>query len=179
MILTEPGIYDWYPSKGSARWDGGFDGCGPWYTWCCELGYPNIDVQQWGDGEFAIIEFYHTPLIPAETRWNYVLQGMKNILITPSFIERYVRSLDLHRKEVWDSLNAKEKAQDEEKEKLDAHAQDTAERAKNIIIQTPTLVERIAKKGLKQMDLDKIRENIPTQQLIGHKTPEIPSPKGS
>lgn len=111
--------------------------------------------------------------MPATTRWNFVLQGMRNILITPGFVQRYVHSLDLQRKEVWDALDAKEKAQDEEKAKLDQHAEDTAERAKNIILQTPTLVERIAEKGLKEMDLDRILDNIPRHQLIGHKPPEV------
>lgn len=173
MITTSPGIYAWYPSKGHPTWDGSFDGCGPWYTWCCELGYPNIDVQQWPDGEWAIIEFYNAPIVPGNTRWNYVLQGLRNIEITPGFLTKYVHSLDLQRKESWAALDAKEKAQDEEKARLNAHAEDTAERAKNIIMQTPTLVERIAEKGLKEMDLDKIIKHIPNQQLNGHRPPEI------
>ncbi len=173
MIYSNPGIKAWYPSFGPARWDGHFDGCGPWYSWCCELGYPNIDVQQWDDGEFAIIEFYQAPIIPSMTRWNYVLQGMRNILITPGFLSRYVKSLDLQRREIWDKYEAKDKAQDAEKTRIDQHAQDTAERAKNVIMQNPDLVERIAEKGLQEINMDKIVKHIPRHQLIGHKPPEM------
>jgi hypothetical protein len=174
VIYSDPGLKSWYPSIGHQRWDGHFEGCGPWYSWMVELGYPNLDIQKWNDGEWAIIEFYQAPIIPAETRWNFVLQGLKNILITPGFVERYVHGLDLHRKEVWQALDAKEKDQDEEKARLDKHAEDTAERAKNVIMGNEALMERIVKKGLKEMDLDKIAKNIPRHQLIGHKPPEVP-----
>lgn len=173
LHFATPGLYSWYPSIGKYRWDGGFEGCGPWYQWCCELGYPNIDVQQWPDGEWCLIEFYNAPVIPGNTRWNFVLQGLRNIEITPGFIAHYTASLDLQKQAVWADLDAKEKAQDEEKERLDQHAQDTAERAKNIILQTPSLVERIAENGLKEMDLDKIVKHIPRHQFNGHRPPEI------
>ncbi len=171
MRFDSPGIRSWYPSKGSYNWDGGFDGCGPWYQWCCELGYPNIDIQQWPDGEWAIIEFYNAPIVPGSTRWNFVLHGLRNVEITPGFVTRYVHQLDLQRQEVWAKYEAKDKAQDEEKAALDRHAEDTAERAKNIIMQTPTLVDRIAEKGLKEMDLGKIVKHIPRHQLNGHRGP--------
>ncbi len=164
MIRTNPGLYPWYPSIGTERWEGQFEGCSPFYTWFCDLGYWNLDIRQWDDSEWAIVEYYHTPLVPSMTRWNYVLQGMRNILITPGFVTKYVNALDLRKKEVWDALDAKDRAQDEEKAKLDQHAQDTAERAKNLIMQTPTLVERIAKNGLQEMNLDKIIKHIPSQQ---------------
>jgi hypothetical protein len=172
MIHSNPGSKSYYPSIGPERWDGHFEGCGPYYSWCVELGYPNVDVQQWPDNEWALIEFYNAPIIPSLTRWNWVLHGMRNIEISRGFLTKYIRQLDLHKKETWDALDAKEKAQDEEKARLDAHAEDTAERAKNIIMQTPTLVERIAKKGIKEIDLDKIVDHIPRAQLLGYKGPQ-------
>lgn len=171
MICTQPGSKSWYPNNGPRYWDGSFEGCGPWYTWCVDLGYRNIDIQQWHDGEWALIEFYNSPVIPALTRWNFILSDLRNIEISPGFLTKYVRQLDLTRKEAWDALDAKERAQTEEKEALDRHAEDTAERAKNIIMQTPTLVERIAKNGLKEMDLEKIAKHIPRHQLIDHRGP--------
>lgn len=171
--FDNPGSKSWYPNNGPWNWDGSFEGCGPWYSWLCELGYPNLDIQQFKDGEWAIIEFYNSPAIPSLTRWNYVLHTLRNIEISPGFVTRYIHQLDLRREETWDALDAKEKAQDEEKAALDKHAEDTAERAKNVIMQTPTLVERIGKGGLKQMDLDKIAKHIPRHQLIGHKGPSM------
>lgn len=170
-IVSRPGFKSWYPSIGNERWEGQFEGCSPYYVWFCELSYPNLDIREWDDGEWAIIEYYNSPVVPSLTRWNYVLQGLKNILITPGFITKYVHQLDLHRKEVWDALDAKEKAQDEEKARVEAHAQDTAEKAKNAIMQNPGLVERIAKNGLQEMNLENIAKHIPRHQLISHKSP--------
>ncbi len=171
MITSSPGLKSWYPSIGHDRWEGQFEGCSPYYCWFTELGYWNLDIREWDDGEWAIVEYYNIPNIPSMTRWNYVLKGLKNISITPAFVERWVNQLDLRKRAVWDAMEAKDKLQDEEKARLDAHAQDTAERAKNIIMQTPSLVDRIAKNGLQEMNLEKILEHIPSQQLNGHKGP--------
>ncbi len=171
MIYSSPGSKNWYPSIGPRYWDGHFEGCGQWHSWCVELGYPNLDIQQWADGEWAIIELYNSPVLPSQTRWNFVLQGLRNIEISPGFVTKYAQQLDLHRQEVWDALDAKEKAQDEEKASLDRHAEDTAEKAKNIIMQTPTLVERIAKGGMSEINFKNIVKNIPRHQLIGHRGP--------
>lgn len=173
MIASSPGQRRWFPSLGPERWDGHFDGCSRWYPWLCDLGYPNLDVQQFEDGEWALIEFYNAPIIPSMTRWNYVLQGIRNVEIGPGFITKYSRELDLHRKEVWEAAEAKTKAMEEEKKMLDRHAEDTAERAKNIIMNTPTLVERICKNGLQEMNLPNIIKHIPRHQLIGHKSVEF------
>jgi hypothetical protein len=170
--FDNPGSKSWYPSSGPWNWDGSFEGCGPWYSWCCALGYPNLDIQQWKDGEWAIIEFYNAPNIPSMTRWNFMLHGMRNVEISPGFLQHHTRKLDLRREEIWAEYDARDKKQDEEKAALDRHAEDTAERAKNIIMQTPTLVERIAKNGLGEMDLDKIYKHIPRHQLIGYKGPK-------
>ncbi len=167
MIVSRPGFYSCYPSIGNERWQGQFEGCSPYHIWFREMGYPNLDIREFDDGEWAIVEYYSSPTIPSMTRWNYVLHGIRNTLITPGFVTKYVHQLDLHRKEVWAAAEAKEKAQDEEKARLDAHAQDTAERAKNIIMQTPALVERIAEKGLQEMNLENIVKNIPRHQKNG------------
>lgn len=171
QIKTEPGVYDWYPSKGMSTWDGQFEGCSPYYTWFVELGYWNLDIRKWTDGEWAIVEYYRTPVVPSLTPWNYVLKDMRNVAISKSFVEHWVNQLDLRKKAVWDEMDAKEKAQDEEKAMIDEHAQDTAERAKNIIMQTPTLIERISKNGLQEMNLDKIVKHIPSNQLIDYRGP--------
>lgn len=179
MIRSEPGIYSWYPSSL----------CGPYYVWFCELGYPNLDIVEHNttyqlddgtflsapDGSWSIIEYYNAPVIPSLTRWNFVLSDIRHVAPSPGFIKKYVQQLDLRRKEVWDALDAKEKAQDEEKARVEGHAQDTAERAKNVIMGNPALVERIAKNGLQEINLNKIASNIPRHQFVGHKAPEVPS----
>ena len=172
MILSEPGLRSWYPSHGDQESDGAFNGCSPWYCWFVELGYPNLDIIRWPDGEFAIIELLRSPVVPSLTPFQHVLKHIKNVLLTPSFVERYVLMLDLRRKEAWDIYEAKSQLAEREHDAMNRHAEDTAERAKNIIMQTPTLVERVAKEGVKAIDLSEIHKHIPRHQLIGHKTPE-------
>lgn len=163
MILSNPGTRSWYPSSI----------CGPYHVWFCELGYPNLDIFEHQDGSWSIVEYYHTPMLPSEARWNYVLSGIKNTIPTAGFVKKYVHELDLRRREIWDEYAEKERLQDEEKARLDAHADDTATRAKDIIMQTPSLIERIGKNGLKEINLDKIVKHIPRHQFIGHKPPSF------
>jgi hypothetical protein len=169
VIVSNPGLYSWYPSIGPERWNGSFEGCGRKYIWCVELGYPNIDVQQWKDGEQAIIEFYNSPNIPSLTRWNFVLTGLRNIEITPGFLTRYIHQLDLHRKEVWEAAEAKSREADERHATLEKHAEDTANAAFKVLRGNDDLMQRVAKNGISEIDPNKIRSNIPRHQLIGHK----------
>ncbi len=161
MIRTDPGLWSWYPSSM----------CSPWYCWFVDLGYDRLDIKKWEDGEFALIEYYRTPIIPSLTQWNYVLTGIRNVELTPGFVEKYVRQLDLHRKEVWAQQERDAVAADERHKTMERHAEDTAEAAFQTIRNTPTLVERIAKNGFQEMNLEKIHSNIPSHQLIGHKAP--------
>lgn len=169
MAIESPvGQRNWFPSIGPERWNGSFEGCSKYYSWFCDLGYPNADLQQWNDGEWALIEFYNSPIIPSMTRWNFILSGMRNVDITRGFVTRFLHSLDLRKREVWEAAEARDKAQDEEKARLDRHAEETAEKAKNIIMNTPTLVERIAKNGLQEMNLHNIVKHVPRHQLREH-----------
>lgn len=177
MIHSTPGIKSYYPSSM----------CSPWHCWFIEMGYPNLDIVEhydnyWLDsenvlygptGNWSIIEYYHTPMIPSEAHWNYVLMDIRHQPITPGFIETWVKKLDLHRKQVWEEADLKTKKMEKEKEALELHAQDTAERAKNFIMQTPTAVERIAKNGLKEMNISNIIKHVPKHQLIGYKGPKV------
>lgn len=159
MIKSSPGVYNWYPSSM----------CSKYYVWFVEMGYPNLDIREQADGEWAIIEYYNSPVIPSLTRWNYVLHGMRNIIPSPGFVTKYVGMLDLRKREAWDLAEAKSQAAEKEHAMVQQHAEDTAERAKNLIMQTPALVERVAKEGVKAIDLLEIRKNIPKHQLIGFK----------
>lgn len=173
MIRSDPGIYPWYPSSM----------CSKYYTWFVDLGYENLDIVEHSawfhlsdgshiygpDGTWSIIEYYHTPMLPSSCRWNYVLMDIKHTPITKGFIEKYVAQLDLTKRQAWDIAEAKTRAMEEEKARLDRHAEDTAEKAKNAILSNPALVERIAEKGLQEINLDKIVKHIPRHQKNGLK----------
>lgn len=141
--------------------------CSKYWIWFKELGYENLDIVEHQDGSWSIIEYYHTPMIPCEARWNYVLMDIRNTIPTPGFVTKYVHQLDLRRKEVWDAADERDRKAEKERQDLEKHAQDTAERAKEIIMQTPTLVERIAKNGLQEMNLENILKHVPRHQKNG------------
>lgn len=177
MIVSSPGIKRWYPSYMCSRW----------YCWFVELGYENLDIVQHRDtfqmpdgsyltaenGTWSIIQYYNTPIIPAETRWNFVIANINDHEINPSFVERMVHMVDIKRKEYWDLCEEKTRKMEAEKDYLERHAQDVASRATDLIMRTPTVVERIAKNGLKEMDPVSILKHIPRHQKNGLKGVEL------
>lgn len=132
-----------------------------WHKMFRDLGYPQLDIMEFADGEWCIIEYHQAPIIPSMTQWHVVLQGMRNIDITEGFIAKYVKQVDPKLKEFWDRENRKTKAVYEEAERVERHAEDSASRAHRAIVRNPDLMERIAKKGLQEMDVDRIRSKIP------------------
>lgn len=155
--MRTPGFYSFYPSSMVSQY----------YTWFLELGYPQLDIEKYGDGSWSIIEYYNAPVVPSMTKYNLVLGPMENVDLSFSFVSSWIKKLDLRKKEYWEACEAKTKEMEEEKERLEAHAQDTAERAKNIIMGNEALVERIAKNGISEIGLDKIAKHVPRHQLIG------------
>lgn len=158
MIYSNPGTKAWYPSYC----------CSPWYCWFVELGYPRLDINQYPDGEFEIIEYYSTPIIPPLTKWNQVLYGIRNTEISRGFVTKYIHQLDLHRKQVWDEAEARTRAMEDEKDGLERHAQDTAERAFQAIRGNADLMERVAKNGMSEINPENIWRHIPRHQKITH-----------
>jgi hypothetical protein len=59
-----------------------------------------------------------------------------------------VNMVDIRKKEAWDIAEARTKAMEKEKEMLENHAQETAEKAKNLIMRCPEVLERVAKNGI-------------------------------
>ena len=137
----------------------------PWHIWFQDLGFPQLDLTRFEDGEWAIIQYMHTPLIPAECHYKTVLAGMRNIEISYSFIERYLDEMNPMSTRFWENIEKHERAQDAEYDTLERNAEDRAHRASRFVIQNPGLMERIAKHGLKEMDLSNIYKHIPSYQL--------------
>jgi hypothetical protein len=150
-MMPTPGYYSWYPSAM----------CSPWYCWFVELGYPLLDIRRWEDGEWAILQYHTMPYLPSTTKWHWVLQDLKNIDITPGFVRHWVEMLDITRKAVWDREDEKTKEVTREHAALERHCEDMVNRAHDIIMRSPELLERIAKYGMEQLDLAKIAMNIP------------------
>ena len=143
--------------------------CSKYHDWFREMGYDRLDILQYPDGEWAIIEFETLPVIPCITKWKTVLSRLRHIEISRSFVEKYVSKIDNRRKEFWDIERARTRAVFAESEAKDRAARERAEQAFQAMRRNPDLMERIARNGLTEMNLDKIVKHIPRQQLIGMK----------
>jgi hypothetical protein len=155
MIESSPGYRSWYPSTM----------CSPWYVWFVELGYPLLDIRQYDDGEWAIIQYHSKPYIPSMTRWSFVLTDLRNVEISKAFVEKYVGLLDITRRAFWDAEDAKTAEVEREHKALQRHQKDVTERAYKAVVKNPDLMNRIAKFGMAELDLRKIFANIPRYRM--------------
>lgn len=155
MLMSSPGIKSWYPSYMVS----------PWYCWFVEMGHPNLDVMQWKDGSWAIIEYYKAPIIPSETKWNIVLGYMENVEISAGFIFNWIKKFDLHKKQVWDEEEAKSREAELEWERNERHAEDTVNEYSKAVMGNDDLLNRIAKNGLQEALPWNILKHVPRHQL--------------
>lgn len=161
MIYSKPGIKHWYPSYM----------CSPWYTWMCELGYPQLDIKKFNDGSWAIIQYLNSPVVPSMTKWQIVLGYMENVDITPSFVANYVELCNLQKQAFWDNEELRSKAAEMEHDAVERHAEDIASRYAGACARNPALVDRVMKNGVSEILPWKIRQHVPRHKLIGEKTP--------
>jgi hypothetical protein len=136
-----------------------------YHPWFVEMGYPQLDINEYPDGEWEIIEYQNAPIIPSLTRYKAILSGLRNIEPTKGFVAKYIAQIDPQRKAFWDRERARTKLAEHEAELKEKHADELSTRATKAIMANPDLMDRIARNGLQEMDLDKIRQHVPTQKL--------------
>lgn len=136
-----------------------------YHKWFIELGYPNLDIVHYQDGSWDIIQVERNPEIPSLTIYKTVLGNMKNIEITYSFCKKYIEEIDLEKKAIWDREEAKTKKMEAEQEALENHRYEFADMAYKAVRYNPDLMDRIATRGMSEMNLDKIAQNIPYCEL--------------
>lgn len=139
MPYRNPGIYSDTPSF-----------CSKFYTWFQELGYPQLDLLQYEDGEWSIIEMLRTPVIPSLTPWKHVLMGIQNTEISFAFIKKYVELLDITKQAYWDHELGKSEAAIKQSEDVYNKRLELSQRAAAIIGKNDHLKERIAKHGMRE-----------------------------
>lgn len=133
----------------------------PFHVWCREAGYPELDVVTFDDGEWELIQYHRSPVVPALTPWTTVLTKMRHVEISPWIIQKWAMNLDLERKHVWDELERNEKEAALEQQRTERHSEDIAERQFRSIRQNPALMERIARNGLREIGLMQMARHIP------------------
>ncbi len=153
--MREPGLYSDYPSRMVSKF----------YCWCKDQGYPELDVIQYPDGEWCLIQYMQTPIIPALTKWNYVLKGIRNTEITPEFIKKYADQLNLEKHTVWEEQEKSERLALEESLYEERRSEDRADQWLKGIRNNDALMQRIAKNGLRELDPRRILNNIPRYRL--------------
>lgn len=156
MYPFEPGIYAHaYPSSVVSKY----------YAWFCEMGYPELDIRQFEDGEWAILQYLEPPLFPSRYKWEWAFTGFRNMEITYDILSKYVRSIDITKKAFWDREDAKSKEVDLEFERDIRHQEDMVTRACTAIRNNPALIERMMKNGLSELDIRNIRRHVPNHRL--------------
>lgn len=136
-----------------------------YHKWFVEMGYPELDIVEYDDGSWDIIQFLGSTVIPSEARWQVVLGNIKNRIPTFGFCKHWVDRLDMQKKAFWDLEDLNQKKHLMDQERLDKHVEDLAERMSFIVTHTPTLMERIAKNGIGEMLLHKMARHVPTNEL--------------
>ncbi len=154
--MIQPGHYSWYPSAAVS----------PWYCWFVEMHYPQLDIHRYEDGEWEIIQYLNSPIIPSLTHWQQVLGPMRNVEISYGFCEKYVRKIDITKKEFWDREEKKTKEMLAEHESLDAHKEEAVNHAYKGIMKNDGLVQRIAKNGISEIDLTTLARRVPRTETF-------------
>lgn len=153
---TNPGVYAWnYISYMQS----------PYHIWFVEMGYPELDILQYEDGEWHIFQYYNSPVVPALTKWQTVLGPMRNVPINYDFCHRFAHALDINRRDFWAREQAKSQQVEDEWERVEKHAEESATRATQAVMRNPDLVERIAKNGIQEINLPRILRHIPGYKL--------------
>lgn len=153
--MRNPGFYRDYPSKMVSDY----------YCWFKDLGYPELDVIRYPDGEWAIIQYMQTPVIPSLTRWNFVLKGLRNVELTHAFCESWVQQLDIEKRTVWEEQEKLERRMREESEYEERRANDRADAFVKGIRGNDALLERIARNGLRELNPRRMLNHISRHKL--------------
>lgn len=137
-----------------------------YHKWFVELGYPELDIVEYDDGEWAIIQFLNSTVIPSLCQWQVVLGPMRHVEPTYGICHHWANRLDMTKKLFWDLEDLNKERHLMEADRLDRHVEDLAERASFIVSHTPTLVDRISKTGdMGEALLHKLACHVPKNEL--------------
>ena len=136
-----PGIYSDYPSSMVSKY----------YTWFKELGYPQLDINQFDDGEWNIIEYYNSPIIPSLTRWKPILTEIKYTEPSYGFVKKYVEMLDITKEQYWDLELGKSQKLIDDGNYREKRREEIATRMAEIVQKSPNLMQRVMRNGMQEV----------------------------
>jgi hypothetical protein len=141
------------------------------------IGYPQLDIKRFWDGEWAIKEYLNPPLVPSLTEWKYILKGLRNLPISEGFILDQIKSLDPQYTQFWIRELEKELAVEKNNEKNEQNRRESVEKTIQELLKNEALKERVAKFGIREMTPERIAYRIaqdsPSKaRELGIKVPE-------
>lgn len=136
-----------------------------YHPWFVEMGYPQLDIEEFQDGSWNIIQTFNYPVHPQLCRWQRILEGMKHVIPTRGFVEKFVHQIDTSRREFWRREEEASREVDEAYKRGERHQIEAAEKAYQAITRNPDLMCRIARDGLAEMDINRIRRHIPNYKF--------------
>lgn len=154
--MRSPGYYNDYPSYAVSKY----------WCWFKDMGYPSLDIHDEGEGIWWLIQYHNSPIIPSLTKWQAVLGPMKHVEKSYGFCAKYISELDITKKAFWAREEEKTRQIFEEGERTERREEEFAERATNAVMRNPDLVQRIAKKGVKEADLRYLGMHVPKSEIV-------------
>lgn len=136
-----------------------------WNRTFADWGYPELDVVVQESGEWGIISYLRSPVLPAHTPWSWVVVPSAKYELNPWTVKRYVEQCDIEKRYVWDQMEEREKHDAAEMRREELHMTDMQRRMYQSITQNPDLMNRIAKNGLGEIGLRALSRNIPNQKF--------------
>lgn len=136
-----------------------------WWRVCRDLGYPELDVRKYADGSWSIIQYFQTPIIPSLTKWQPVLMDIRHTEISPTFIKKKADELNLEKGHVWSEVDKNERRIRDEISFEEDRAEVIASKKLDIVKRTPGLMDRIARRGVKELDPRRMLQHIDVRDL--------------
>lgn len=137
----------------------------PYNAWFRDLGYPELDVISYDDGEWAIIQYHKSPVIPHLTPWSFVLKRIRHLEKSPAVFKKYTDQLDLEKRHVWAKQDADDRELSRSLDEEDRRFEDKSKRIVDSVMRNDDLVQRVARNGLGELSLRSISRHIPNHRF--------------
>ncbi len=136
-----------------------------WHRCFVAMGYPELDLVEYPDGEKAIIQYFNRPIIPSLTRWGFVLTKIRNVNVDYYWLKEKADALNLENKKVWAEQDAVEKEAIRQQLEEDRRSEDFATRMLANVKNNDDWMQRIARNGLKELNPLRLLNNCPRYRM--------------
>lgn len=136
-----------------------------YYPWFVELGYPQLDIVEYEDGEWSIIEMMNYPVIPSLCQWKHIFSGFRNRPPTKSFVKRLIDMIDLQKREAWDRYEQATREAEEKHERTEKARETLASGIAQAVSKNEDLTARVLQNGFDEIQLKTLIKRIPQHKI--------------